>query len=734
MTISFSPIGPWPVVAAGGAAVMGLTIWAYRIRLRGTTGRWRHVALGLRLAAVLLALLAALRPSLVRSEKKKQAASILVLLDRSRSMIIGDEVRGETRWATALKSVEVARAAIKSLPPTVDAKYYQFDSTLRDHKAGDASPPEGRETAIGSALLEAVKRQAGKRIALVILLSDGAGNAGTPALAAAQRLKAQQMPVAAIGFGSNVSDTSKDLAVRDLTAGPTVFVKNQLQVRGTIGVRGFPDQPIEVELHVEGETNPVARRTIRPPANATTVAVSGLTYTPQTPGEKLVTLKVKPKAGELVTTNNDVSTFLTVLKGGLNVLYVQGPSPVWEPKFLTRALDASPDIQETLKVLRRPADASGGELADSEFAPLKYDVYILGDLPANHLTRVQRKLLADAVEKEGAGLIMLGGQSSFGAGGWANTDLARVLPVDINPGDGEIEPEGGIRVIPNATGLENYVLQLNPSRAESLRIWESLPPIPGANRLGTAKPAALVLAQTPDRQPLLVGSEVGRGRSLAFGGETWIWARATDEGRLAHQKFWRQAVLWLAHKEDQGENKVKVTLDRRRLAVGEKVDITVVARDAKNQPIPDVKPEVNVAPEPRQGVPEEVEVFTRAGEGRGSYTATGKPGEYRVSVKATRDGKEIGRDTARFLVYQDDRELENPAADLASLRQIAEATSGEYLAPEQLARYLKSLNVDEFTEYTSLTEHRIWDNWPFLLTFIALLTAEWFIRKRHGWV
>ena len=105
-----------------------------------------------------------------------------------------------------------------------------------------------------------------------------------------------------------------------------------------------------------------------------------------------------------------------------------------------------------------------------------------------------------------------------------------------------------------------------------------------------------------------------------------------------------------------------------------------------------------------------------------------------MTVVATRDGKEIGRDIARFIVYQDDRELENPAADLALLRQIAETTGGESLAPEQLPKYLQSLDGKLFTEYVSQTEHRVWDNWPFLLIFTTLLTLEWWLRKRHGWV
>ena len=101
---------------------------------------------------------------------------------------------------------------------------------------------------------------------------------------------------------------------------------------------------------------------------------------------------------------------------------------------------------------------------------------------------------------------------------------------------------------------------------------------------------------------------------------------------------------------------------------------------------------------------------------------------------ARHNGQEVGRDSSRFLVYQDDRELENPSADLALVRQIAEITGGEAVAHEALGKYLKSIDQSSFTEYLSPTEHKIWDNWPFLLIFAALLMMEWWLRKRHGWV
>jgi hypothetical protein len=68
------------------------------------------------------------------------------------------------------------------------------------------------------------------------------------------------------------------------------------------------------------------------------------------------------------------------------------------------------------------------------------------------------------------------------------------------------------------------------------------------------------------------------------------------------------------------------------------------------------------------------------------------------------------------------------------LRQIAEASGGESLPHEQLPKFLRSLQGKVFTETYTQIERKVWDNWPFFLLFTALLTMEWWLRKRHGWV
>ena len=264
-----------------------------------------------------------------------------------------------------------------------------------------------------------------------------------------------------------------------------------------------------------------------------------------------------------------------------------------------------------------------------------------------------------------------------------------------------------------------------------------MPPILGTNRFGEPKKGAEVLAQTPGNpgEPLMISMDgPGAGRVLAYGGDTWVWARAFEEGRLAHRKFWRQVIFWLSHKENQGDNQVKLTLDRRRLSVGQDVEMTVTARDAKGSSLTGLTYVTKVEREGLNPTSDPVELYTQGDEAKGSYSATGQPGDYKVTVVVNQNGQQVGSDSARFLVYQDDRELENPSADLALARQIAEITGGEAVPQEGLGKYLKGIDQSSYTEYLSPTEHKIWDNWPFLLIFATLLTLEWWLRKRHGWV
>ncbi len=279
-----------------------------------------------------------------------------------------------------------------------------------------------------------------------------------------------------------------------------------------------------------------------------------------------------PQLDELVTTNNELSTFVHVRKGGLNVLYIEGTFRV-EQTFIRRALDSSHDIHvDYLRLDARRPETRPGDMA-TYFQPGKYEVYILGNVDSTAFREAELHDLADAVNK-GAGLMMLGGFHSFGPGRYSETPLANVLPVKMDrldrqnfddPIRSDLHWPGPLHMMPTDEGLRHFVLMLAGSREENEALWKKLPPLDGANQFLRLAPGAIVLADAGEGKPLLVSHNYGAGRVLAFGGDTtWHWWMRGFE--TAHKRFWRQIVLWLARKDQAMEGNVWVRMEKRRFA------------------------------------------------------------------------------------------------------------------------------------------------------------------------
>ena len=67
----------------------------------------------------------------------------------------------------------------------------------------------------------------------------------------------------------------------------------------------------------------------------------------------------------------------------------------------------------------------------------------------------------------GAGLMMIGGYDSFGPGGWGNSPLAELLPVEMHVGDGQLNQP--LRMVPTPAGLRHYILRLGGDRCATRR-------------------------------------------------------------------------------------------------------------------------------------------------------------------------------------------------------------------------------------------------------------------------
>src|SRR5262249_32569540 len=81
--------------------------------------------------------------------------------------------------------------------------------------------------------------------------------------------------------------------------------------------------------------------------------------------------------------------------------------------------------EENIEVDVRPPQGMPDSLADLQ----NYELVILSNVPATALTQRQMEIARTYVQDLGGGLIMLGGEQSFGLGGYYKTVLEEILPV-----------------------------------------------------------------------------------------------------------------------------------------------------------------------------------------------------------------------------------------------------------------------------------------------------------------
>jgi uncharacterized membrane protein/Mg-chelatase subunit ChlD len=138
--------------------------------------------------------------------------------------------------------------------------------------------------------------------------------------------------------------------------------------------------------------------------------------------------------------NNQASTFTHVAGSG-RVLLIENH------EFLGRFDDMADRLGDRdIEVITMPSDNAFRSLAELQ----QYDSVILANVPRDQFTDEQIKMLVRNTQQMGAGLIMMGGEDSFGAGGWTNTEIEKAMPIDFQIKNTKVAPVGALAMIMHA--------------------------------------------------------------------------------------------------------------------------------------------------------------------------------------------------------------------------------------------------------------------------------------------
>ena len=194
-----------------------------------------------------------------------------------------------------------------------------------------------------------------------------------------------------------------------------------------------------------------------------------------------------------------------------------------------------------------------------------------------------------------------------------------------------------------------------------------------------------------------------------------------------YEVFWGQVARWLT-----GSARDPITLaNRGGETPGDRLDIQLQVRDEAFVPVPDASPVLAVTGPDGATWEVRAELVDAA---RGRYRAAvrpAEPGVHRIDAVVDHGGERLGAATDWALVGGTDAELVDPWLNAPALERAAAATGGRYVEPDGVGGLGASI-LDGFTAPPPSVRTPLWHNVWVFLWLVAVLAAEWGLRRRWG--
>jgi uncharacterized membrane protein len=742
---------PWWVIALGAVAVVALLVLQYvQLRQRLSLGQTLFLV-GLRACVYGVLLFFLFAPAFVETRQTKLRRPLTVLVDSSQSMNFPNNAQPAPAEKPAQSRLDLTKAKLAAGPsPLIEQLNRDYD--LRLFRFGAGVEPIAPAALGGLAAqdhgtrlienLQAVAKEASQQSGIVVF-SDGITNGERQTL---EGLPPFPVPVFTVGLGE--PESFIDLRIAELKAPEFAFRGRELKLDLTVRATGLKGKT--VPLYFNRGRNLITSRSVSIDADSFEQKIT-LSFTPKELGTHSFSLALPVQAGEQISQNNQKELKIDVQRDKLRVLTLSG-APAWNYRFLRMALKQDPLIDLVSFVfLRTPTDSV--DVPDSRLSLIpfpiddifldelkNFDVIVLDDFShRSYFNPVYLERVRDFV-RDGGGLAMFGGVRGFDSGGYGESALKEVLPVELD-GKGAYKNGASLRPALTAAGKAHPITRLLPDPRSNEETWGKMPPLTAYNQVRAGRGETLVTTSDDGSSaplPLLTVGRFSKGRTLALmSDEAWRWnfvAAGNRDTPQNHLKFIRQSIRWLA--QEPSFEQVQI----RPIAPAKPGEKTTIKLRVLND---DFTPARQATVQLRVFGPEGDPVILSAaggedGEFTGEYTPV-KEGAYRVEADATSAGKALGKDRAGFSVAYPYGETEDGRPRLDLLKQIAETSQGEYFYITEWSEKSLETIAAKLEKHTpsSIIEQRqtkLWSTlWPFAM-ILMFLSVEWWMRRKWGMI
>ena len=402
---------------------------------RVEASRWRKfTTLFLRVVAVLCFVLALAG---LHKNDRENVLAVAFLLDVSDSVPSLEQQSGIDLINEAIDELEPtdlygvipfgAQSAVGvPMHPKTDQPNFTFD--LVSEAAIDSNV-----TDMAPALQLAMRILPDDRHRRIVLLSDGLQNAGNLD-SLLDLVRASGIEIFTIPLSSERTD---EVWVRDFHLPSHVTSGQPFAVHAI--VESAAVKPVEIQLHRDG----------RPVSDPQSITLKPGKQEIRMPNQRITeqgsyTYHFKISVRDAILENNEAYGYVSV-GGQPHALYVEGDAG--QADALKRTLESGGFAVDVILPHEFTTD-----LADLQSRA----VVILSNVSADELSNFQMDLIESYVQDLGKGLVVIGGDRALGMGGYHDTPLERMLPVDMTPKQRK-ESLALMFVVDTSGSMANYV-------------------------------------------------------------------------------------------------------------------------------------------------------------------------------------------------------------------------------------------------------------------------------------